>query len=79
MTDLCDHPTVKHFRARNGEQAPARAVLTLSADELRRLCLECGADDVGFVEIGRPELDDQRAEILRLHPFTETLISIVSR
>ena len=79
MTNLNEHPAVKRFHARRAEQAPAGVAPILSADELRQLCLDCGADDVGFVEVGRPELDDQRAEILRLYPFTETLIAIVCR
>jgi Fe-S-cluster-containing hydrogenase component 2 len=32
-----------------------------------------------LVEIGRPALDDQRAEILRFFPATKTLVSIVCR
>ena len=79
MPPLRDHPAVQRFHARRAEQAPAGAAAILSADELRRLCLDCGADDVGFVEIDRPELDDQRADILRLYPFTETLVAIVCR
>ncbi len=79
MPSLRDHPAVQRFHARRAEQAPAGAAAMLSADELRRLCLDCGADDAGFVEIGRPELDDQRADILRLYPFTETLVAIVCR
>jgi ferredoxin/putative sterol carrier protein len=51
----------------------------LEAERLRRLCLEAGADDVGFVSIGRPELADQREDILRLYPWTKGLISIVCR
>ena len=51
----------------------------LNAERLRRLCLEAGADDVGFVAIGRPELDDQREDILRLYPWTKGLVSLVCR
>jgi ferredoxin len=41
--------------------------------------MDAGADDVGFVAIERDELDDQRAEILGLYPWTKGLISIVCR
>ena len=41
--------------------------------------LEAGADDVGFVEIDRPEVADQRGDILRFFPSTKSLISIVCR
>ncbi len=51
----------------------------LDASWLRTLCLEAGADDVGFVSLARPELDDQRAEILEHAPFARSLISIVCR
>jgi Fe-S-cluster-containing hydrogenase component 2 len=43
------------------------------------MCLDAGADDVGFVSIDRPELDDQRHGILQAFPGTRTLISIVCR
>lgn len=51
----------------------------LERDWLRRICLEAGADDVGFVEIDRPELADQRADILRSFPWTRVLVSFVRR
>jgi ferredoxin len=43
------------------------------------VCLEAGADDAGFVELGRPELADQREEIQQAFPFARTLISVVLR
>jgi Fe-S-cluster-containing hydrogenase component 2/putative sterol carrier protein len=43
------------------------------------MCLEFGADDIGFVEIDRPELDDQRDDILKLFPWTKSLVSFVGR
>ena len=72
-----DHPTVKKFflTAENQRRLP----VTLDADWLRQLCLEAGADDVGFVEIARPGLDPQRDEILRNYPWTKALISFVLR
>src|SRR5258708_1916919 len=79
MRELAEHPTVKRVRARQGQGATATAPRRLDADRLRDLCLESGADDVGFVEIDRPELADQRAEILAVFPRTRTLISLVCR
>lgn len=73
---LEQHPTVRAFRAR-GEAAAPPAIL--SAGELRRLCLEAGADDVGFVEIGRAEIRDQRAEIEWLLPRAKALIGFAVR
>ncbi len=76
---LADHPTVRGFYQR-AEASPAAAPPDcLDADWLRRLCREAGADDVGLVEIGRPALDDQRDDILRLFPATKTLVSLVCR
>jgi epoxyqueuosine reductase QueG/putative sterol carrier protein len=75
MSKLDEHPTVVRHRKVGAALAPPR----LDAEWLRRLCLEAGADDVGFVSIGRHELDDQRADILRLYPWTKGLISIVCR
>ncbi|NKB81039.1 MAG: 4Fe-4S ferredoxin [Nitrospirales bacterium] len=51
----------------------------LARDWLYRLCLDAGADDVGFVEINRPELDQDRPDILSTFPRTKTLISFVIR
>ena len=75
MAKLDEHPTV--VRHRQGPKSDAAGVL--DAERLRRLCLDAGADDVGFVAIGRPELDDQRDDILGLYPWTKALISIVCR
>src|SRR5215831_5354049 len=55
------------------------AVKQVDAHHLRQLALDCGADDAGLVEIGRPALDDQRADILRFYPATKTLLSFVCR
>jgi ferredoxin len=75
MAKLDLHPTViKHRRS------PARVPDSLlDANQIRRLCLDAGADDVGFVSIDRPELDDQRADILRFYPWAKSLVSIVCR
>jgi hypothetical protein len=43
------------------------------------LCLDAGADDVGFVERDRPEIADQKADIDNVFPRTRTLISVVCR
>ena len=54
-----------------------RPTPTLDRKWLKDLCLRIGADDVGFVEIGRPELDKDRTDILNTFPRTKTLISFV--
>ncbi|WP_139251257.1 2Fe-2S iron-sulfur cluster-binding protein [Roseibium suaedae] len=74
---LEDHPTVRRLRETGAEDSKASERRPLDAEELRELALACGADDVGVVEIGRAELDPQRAEILRHYPWTRSLLSIV--
>src|SRR5438094_8345229 len=75
---LAEHPTVRRFRESNhpGNAEPPKP---LDAAWLRQLCLDCGADDAGLVEISRPALDDQRADILRAFPPARTLPSFVCR
>jgi Fe-S-cluster-containing hydrogenase component 2 len=79
MALLSEHPTVKWFQERVDAATVQATPLSLDAEWLRLLCLEAGADDVGFVEIDRPELADQRADILSFFPCTKTLISFVRR
>ena len=38
--------------------------------------LRAGADEVGLVEVGRPELAQERQGILQLYPSTQTIISL---
>jgi ferredoxin-NADP reductase/epoxyqueuosine reductase QueG len=73
----------------DNQSSPAQASQTLrklpldrfnwSGADLRALALECGADDVGVVEIQRPGLDPQRDEILNNYPWTRSVIGIVAR
>lgn len=73
-----DHPMVAKLKEEGRAEArPAPPML--DAADMRRLCLEAGADDVGFVAIDRPELDDQRSEIHGVLPATRTLVSFVVR
>jgi epoxyqueuosine reductase QueG len=76
--ELEGHPTVQKVRFRTAPGVPTQAEPP-DAEWLRRIILEAGADDVGFVEIGRPALDDQRDDILKAFPRTRTLISFVVR
>jgi ferredoxin len=65
-------------RAREAELAGSPAPPRLTADWLRRLCLDSGADDAGFVEIGRTALGDENDHARRLFPAVATLICLVS-
>jgi Fe-S-cluster-containing hydrogenase component 2 len=75
--NLAEHPTVRYFHENAGHRPAPPSVL--DAAWLRQLPLDCGADDAGLVEISRPALDDQRADVLRYFPSTKTLLSFVCR
>jgi ferredoxin len=79
MTHLAEHPTVKRFREQKADRTDIPETQVLDAAWLRQLCLDAGADDVGFVEGNRPEIADQKAEIQSVFPRTKTLISFVCR
>ena len=81
MVELSEHPTVRRFRERERESATAASSTSTPLDShwLRRLCLEAGADDAGFVSIDHPGVADQRQDILTLFPGTQTLVSLVCR
>src|SRR6202162_1730259 len=78
--NLAEHQTVRRLHEsqsdRPGHPDPPTP---LDAAWLRQLCLDCGADDAGLVEISRPALDDQRDAILRYSPPTKALLSFVCR
>lgn len=51
----------------------------VESTRLHEICLEAGADDVGFVEVGRPEVRQDREDLLRVMPGARSLISFVVR
>src|SRR3954468_5423969 len=71
-----EHPAIKAH-----QQKPALQEISgpLDAAWLRQLCLDAGADDVGFVEIDRPALAEEQPHIQRAFPHTRSLISFVLR
>ena len=76
MAKFDNHPTVRWWREQSANNRPTSTV-PLNADSLRSLCLEAGADDVGFVEIERDAIANQRSDILAAFAPTKTLISFV--
>ena len=78
MAALMEHPTVKRFHELRG-RAEKPYPTVIDVEWLRKTCLELGADDVGFVEIERAEIADQKADIEALLPRAKTLISLVCR
>jgi ferredoxin len=79
MTTFAEHPTVKTIRARAAAGTLPEAPGVIDATWLKSLCLEAGADDVGFVAIGSPEITAQRTEILAAFASTKAMISFVCR
>ena len=79
MARLAEHPTVKWFHARAATGGEAALPQTLDAAWLRQVCLEAGANDVGFVESGRADIDGQQGDIVAVFPGAKTLVSIVCR
>jgi ferredoxin len=70
-----DHPTVRRMRERRREPEPQ----PLDAGWLRQLCLDAGADDVGFVPVDHPDLAADRPYIDEVLPGIATLVGFVVR
>jgi epoxyqueuosine reductase QueG len=49
-----------------------------SAETVRRICIDAGADDVGLVDLDRESMQKERDGILYVYPLTRTVISIVA-
>lgn len=49
----------------------------LDAAQVKQLCLSLGADDAGFVDVGRVSLGTERDTAARLLPGARTLVSLV--
>ena len=62
-----------------GEPRRVHAPAALDAGDLRRLCRELGADDVGFVEASRPALGPERPHLEAALPGVRTLIAFAMR
>jgi len=79
MAQLTEHPSVRRFYEQASSRSEQAQPYVLDRAWLRRLALDCGADDAGLVEITRPGLDPQREEILRNYSWTKSLLSLVVR
>jgi ferredoxin len=75
-TSVKEHPTVKAHQQRAAVQKTSEP---LDAVWLRQLCLDAGADDAGFVEVGRAALTSESPHIQRAFPHARSLISFVLR
>jgi ferredoxin len=77
MTHLTQTNSANNSKGRLSNGTTQTKGAKLSAQWLKNLCLEEGADDAGFVEAHRLALASEKAGIDRLYPRTRSLISIV--
>lgn len=76
IKQFAEHPTVQHYLA---SEPATSAPATLDTAWLCDLCLELGADDVGFVPIESTDLGAERDKILECFPRTKSVVSIVCK
>ncbi|MGF6886203.1 ferredoxin [Nocardia sp. GAS34] len=72
---LSDHPTVR----RVSENPTPRPDPVLRADQLRQLCLDAGADDVGFVSVDNPAVAGELEHVRSILPTARTYIAFCVR
>ena len=77
MAKFDNHPTVRWWREQSTNN-PKTSTVALNSDSLRTLCLDAGADDVGFVEIYRPAIANQHAENYVAKHFPNKTVKLVS-
>jgi epoxyqueuosine reductase QueG len=56
----------------------ASEIKTFSAETIRKICLEAGADDVGLVNIDREALEKEREGILQVYSLARSAISLIA-
>jgi len=49
----------------------------ISAAEIKKICLEVGADDVGFVNIDREALQNEREGIFQVYSLTRSIVCVI--
>jgi hypothetical protein len=78
MAQLEQHPTVKQFREREAAGELPAPLHFVESSWLRGLCLEAGADDVGFVEVeglDASHLFDDQLERRRIRDAVSCIVS----
>ncbi len=76
---LNDHPAVKRYRELAASRPPGGLAEKIDAGRIKTLAREAGADDAALVEMERPDISDQRADILGIFPRAKSLVSLVCR
>ena len=77
LGQMANHPTVRKYYSSSGREKSELSAI--DTEWLRALCLDAGADDVGFVDLEHAELGSERERILQCWPRTRSLISLVVR
>ena len=70
---------VSNQLASNNSNQSSDEKKVFSSEQIRKICLEEGADDAGFVEITRDALGNSKKEAQTLYPKTKTIISFCKR
>lgn len=80
MVNKQEHPSIKKYYERKALNTTSPAAThKLNATELKQMCLELGAADVGIVEIDRSALAAEKQTILTIFPWTKSLVCFVGR
>ncbi len=51
---------------------------TYSAEAIKKICLDAGADDVGLVDLDRESVQKEKEGILHVYPLTRSIIAIIT-
>lgn len=74
---LADHRTVRHVKAGSG--ASPYNTDPIDSEWLRQVCIDAGADDVGFVSLDNPAVAEERDYVREALPGTRSLVTICMR
>ena len=79
MNNKTEHPSIRRYHERKMLNSDPSTVQKLSATELKKLCIEYGADDVGIVEIDRSALAAEKQAVLAVFPWAKSFVCFVAR
>lgn len=79
MINKNEHPSIKRYHDRKASGTAPSAAHKLSATDLKQMCLELGAADVGIVEIDRAALAAEKQAVLAVFPWAKSFICFVAR
>jgi len=55
-----------------------QGIRTYSAEAIKKICLDAGADDVGLVDLDRESVQKEKDGILHVYPLTRSIIAIIT-